>query len=195
MQPNEILKLFKDKSALLEGHFELASQKHSPFYLQCALILQYPEHTAALCKILADHYRKDSIDVVAGPAIGGIILAYALAEALGVRSIYAERKEQALELRRGFEIKKGGRILLVEDVITTGGSILELASLCETKGAAIVGFASLVNRSGGVFKSAYPLKALLEVDFPTYERRNCPLCRQGIPATKPGSQKRVKEVV
>jgi orotate phosphoribosyltransferase len=190
MESHEILELFKEKSALLEGHFELASKKHSSNYLQCALILQHPDLTNRLCKVIAERF-KNKVDLVAGPAIGGIIIAYEIARILGVRAIYAERKEEALELRRGFEIKNGDRILLVEDVITTGGSVLELASLCERMGGQVVGIATLIDRTGGKNKMPYHLEALVQIDLPTYERDQCPMCRKNLPLVKPGSQKLV----
>lgn len=189
MRQDEILGLFKEKKAFLEGHFELASKKHSSNYLQCALILQYPDLAGRLCSLLAERFKKERIDLVAGPAIGGIIMAYEMARALGVKAVYAERKETTLELRRGFEINSGDRILLVEDVVTTGGSVVELARLCEKRGGIIVGYASLVDRTEGKCNLGFRLESLFKADIPTYEREQCPLCRNVIPLVKPGSQK------
>ncbi|MBI1883378.1 MAG: orotate phosphoribosyltransferase [Chlamydiae bacterium] len=183
-----LLKLFKEKEALLEGHFELASGKHSAFYLQCARLLQYPDIAHSLCQRLALRFSAKEVDGVMGPAMGGIIIAYEMGRILGKRAIYAERKEAALELRR-FEIKKGERILLVEDVVTTGGSILELAHLCENLGAHVLGFATWVDRTGGKIEWPFRLEALIHADFPTYDRSKCPLCQEGKPVTKPGSQR------
>jgi orotate phosphoribosyltransferase len=145
--------------------------------------------TNRLCQYIAGRFRDIRIDVVAGPAIGGVILAYEIARILGVRSIYAERKEAVLELRRGFQINNGERVLLVEDVITTGGSVLELASLCEGVGGKVIAVASLVDRTGGKHNMPYPFEALVQIDLPAYEREQCPLCRENVPLVKPGSQK------
>ena len=189
MEQDEILKIFKEKRALLEGHFELASGKHSANYLQCARILQYPDLAEKLCKILVDRLQKKKIDLVVGPAIGGIIIAYQIAKILGVKAIYAERKDERLELRRGFEIQPGEKILLVEDVVTTGGSIVELAELCKNLQGEVMAFGSLVDRTGGAATLPFPLISLVKADFPTHGRHECPLCQKGIPVVKPGSQK------
>lgn len=189
MNQNDVLNAYKEKSALLEGHFELASKKHSGHYLQSALILQFPDLTHQLCEILAGKFQGRNIDVVAGPAIGGIIIAYEMARILKVRAVYAERKVEKLELRRGFSIRKGEKVLLVEDVITTGGSIMELADLCNSHEAEIAGCATLIDRSCGKHGIKYNLESLVQTDFPTYEREHCPLCQKGLPVVKPGSQK------
>jgi orotate phosphoribosyltransferase len=189
MNQSDVLEFYKQKSALLEGHFELASKKHSSHYLQSALILQYPDLTHQLCEALAKKFQGRTIDVVAGPAIGGIIIAYELARILKVRAVYAERKEEKLELRRGFSIRKGERVLLVEDVITTGGSVMELADLCVLHGAEIAGCATLIDRSCGKHGIKYFFQSLVQADFPTYEREHCPLCQKGVSVVKPGSQK------
>ncbi|MBI1871229.1 MAG: orotate phosphoribosyltransferase [Chlamydiae bacterium] len=189
MDSDVLLKLFRERAALLEGHFELASTWHSPFYLQCARVLQDPDLTHRLCVELIHPFQGQRIDKVVGPAMGGIIIAYETARVLGVQAIYAERKEAVLELRRGFQIEKDENVLLVEDVVTTGGSILELFDLCQNLGAKVVGFASLMDRTGGEFHFPFPLKSLAQVDFPTYEKNQCPLCEKGVPVVKPGSQK------
>ncbi len=194
MQSDEVLKIFKEKEALLEGHFELASKKHSPFYMQCAKILQYPDVTHLFCSELAKKFEKEKIDAVAGPAIGGIIIAYEMAKVLGVRSIYAERKEEVLEFRRGFEIGKNENILLVEDVVTTGGSILELGRLIQKMGANVIGLSSFIDRTEGKISWPFSFKSLAQVHFPTYEQRECPLCQKGVPITKPGSQKLAQKI-
>lgn len=195
MTSDEILEIFKEKQALLEGHFELASKKHSPNYLQCAKILQYPLLAQKFCQLMAVEYQEDHIDVVAGPAIGGIIIAYELARALKTRAIYAERKQESLEFRRGFELKANERVLLVEDVITTGGSIIELADLCKKEGAFIAGCASFIDRRDEIKaqeKFPYDLKSLVKIKIPAYAKDQCPLCRNSVPIVKPGSQKLLK---
>ena len=188
MTQEEILTLFKEKNALLNGHFVLSSGLHSDQYMQCALVLQYPLIAEQLCAELAENFKDMNIDVVAGPALGGITIAYELGRQLGVRAIFGERKEGDMLLRRGFSIRKGERVLLAEDVITTGTSVMELKQLIESHGGIIAGFAMLVDRSKGTFNPGTRTASLVALDFNTYEPDSCPLCSQGIPAVKPGSR-------
>jgi len=183
------LQMFKDTDALLEGHFLLTSGKHSSKYLQCAKILQYPNLAEAICKDLAKNFEGQEIDVVIGPAIGAITLSYELARQLNCRSIFAEREDGIMKLRRGFKIEEGEKVLVVEDVITTGGSVKEVIELVKESGGEIVAVAGIVDRSGGKVDLGYPLKTLLTLNIETYEPDTCPLCREGIPLVKPGSRK------
>jgi orotate phosphoribosyltransferase len=183
------LKVFKEKGAFLEGHFLLSSGLHSPNYLQCALILQYPDLAEKIAKEIVEKISKDlKIDVVVGPALGGIIIAYELSRALKVRGIFAEREEGKMTLRRGFSIKPGEKVLICEDVVTTGGSALEVANLIKENGGEVVSFACIVDRSGGKNIFDKPFYSLIQLKLDTYKPEECPLCREGIPLVKPGSR-------
>jgi len=185
-----IEKMFVDAGALLEGHFLLTSGRHSNRYMQCAQVLQYPAYTEALSRILADRFRNDGVDVVVGPAMGGIIVAYEVARQLGVRGIFCERENGVMTLRRGFSIQPGERILVVEDVITTGGSVMEVMEVTKARGGEVVGVAVLVDRSGGKVDLGLRTEAALVMEIDSWEADSCPLCREGtLPITKPGSRK------
>lgn len=187
LSAEEILKIFKDCGALLEGHFLLSSGLHSSQYLQCALVLQYPTHAERLCSMLSRHFAGQGIQVVAAPALGGIVVAYEVARALGARALFTERVEGQMTLRRGFQIQPGERTLVVEDVITTGGSTREVMAAVEEHGGVVVGVGSLVDRSGGVHLGVKQ-HALLHLNIPNYPPEACPLCREGKPLMKPGSR-------
>ena len=188
--PHEaILEIFREAGALLEGHFLLSSGLHSPKYLQCALMLQDPTKAERLCRQLARAFADDPIDLVLGPAMGGIIVAHELARALGARAIFAERENDKMTLRRGFSIGRGQRVLLAEDVVTTGGSLREVLQLARSAGADVLGIAALVDRTSGRDPEfGMPLVALVKLDVPTYLPEECPMCREGVPLTKPGSR-------
>ncbi len=190
MDRDTLLDLFRRSGALLEGHFRLSSGLHSPGYLQCALVLQHPEHAAPLGAALAEHVRNLRPVTVLSPALGGLIIGHEVARALGARAIFAEREDGVLTLRRGFRLTETERVLVVEDVLTTGGSTRETMQVARAAGAQVVGAASIVDRSGGAGRSALdvPLFSLLEISLPTYDPANCPLCAQGIPVAKPGSR-------
>ncbi len=190
MATDKYLETFIEAQALLEGHFILTSGLHSPRYLQCALVLQDPKLSGKLCKALAKQLKDFEIETVIGPAMGGIVVAYEMARALGVRGIFAERKENLMELRRGFTIRPGERVLLVEDVVTTGRSSKEVREVVEAAGGVVVAVASLVDRTSGRDPGfGVPFFSLLKIDVPTYEPADCPLCREGLPLVKPGSRK------
>jgi orotate phosphoribosyltransferase len=190
MTREEILKLFKDTGALLEGHFQLSSGLHSPQYFQCAKVLQYPQHAELLCRGIAQHFKGMKVDAVISPALGGIVVGQEVARQLGARSIFAERADGILQLRRGFEIKTAERVLACEDVVTTGGSIGEVLDIVKKRGGSIVGKACIVDRTGGEPESGQrePLFSLLKMDVVTYRPAECPLCQQNIPLVKPGSR-------
>ena len=190
MNKEEVLKLFQETEALLEGHFLLSSGLHSPQYFQCARVLQYPRHTEKLCREIAQHFRTKGIEVVISPALGGIIVGQEVARQLGARSIFAERSNGILQLRRGFEIKAGERVLACEDVVTTGGSIGEVIKIAGKSGGSIVGVACIVDRSSGQLGAdlAEELFSVLKMDVVTYKQEECPLCQQNQPLMKPGSR-------
>jgi orotate phosphoribosyltransferase len=188
MTRDEVLDLFRRSGALLEGHFRLTSGLHSPGYLQCALVLSYPDSAQRLGSALADRVRGVRATVVLSPALGGVIIGHEVARALGVRALFAERQDGVLTLRRGFTLSERDRVLVVEDVLTTGGSTKETMDVARAAGAQVVGAASIVNRSGGTVKFDVPLESLLDYALPTYEPENCPLCAQGLPVVKPGSR-------
>ncbi|EOD01303.1 orotate phosphoribosyltransferase [Caldisalinibacter kiritimatiensis] len=189
MKREEILDIFKKTGVLLKGHFLLTSGKHSAQYLQCAKLFQYPEYSEMVVEELVSKFENQDIDLVASPAIGGIILGYETAKQLKVKNIFLEREEGKMTLRRGFEIKKGDKVLVVEDVVTTGGSVKEVIDLIKEKGGEVVGVGSIVNRSKGVTKFEEELKSVIKFDIETYEPDNCPLCDENLPVIKPGSRK------
>lgn len=183
-----ILEEFKHNGALLEGHFVLSSGLHSARYLQCALALQRPADANRYGEEIAAQFNGEMIDTVASPAIGGLIIGYAAAQALGVRFIWTERQDGVMTLRRGFSVINGERILVVEDVITTGGSTRECIAVLEKAGATVVGAASIIDRSNGAADVGVPLASLVGLDVPTYRPDECPMCDDGEPAVKPGSR-------
>ncbi|ACV63159.1 orotate phosphoribosyltransferase [Desulfofarcimen acetoxidans DSM 771] len=185
----EILKIFTDTEAMLTGHFRLTSGKHSDRYFQCAQVLQYPRYCEILCRELAERYQGTKIDTVIGPAMGGITISYEVARILGARSLFTERENGLMTLRRGFTIQPGEKILVVEDVITTGGSVMEVIKLVRSAGGDVVGAGVLVDRSNGQVDLGVRTEALLVTSVVTYEPEDCPLCKEGIPAVKPGSRK------
>ena len=183
-----ILDRFRRAGALLEGHFRLTSGLHSPGYLQCALVLQHPRDAGALGAALADRVRGLAVQTVLSPALGGIVIGQEVGRALGVRAIFAERQDGRLTLRRGFSLEAGERVLVVEDVVTTGGSTQETIDVAREAGAVVVGAAAIIDRSGGQQKIDVPFHVLAEVSLPTYDPDSCPLCREGTPVVKPGSR-------
>jgi orotate phosphoribosyltransferase len=189
MNENDVLKTFQKEKAYLTGHFLLSSGLHSPNYMQCALVLQQPAIAEKLCKELARKLKGHKIDAVIGPALGGMIVSYEMARALKVRSLFAERVDGSFTLRRGFAIKKNERLLVVEDVITTGKSIYEVIDLVEHLGARVEAVASVVDRSTGAAVFAQDFYSLLKVNIRSYRPEDCPLCRERkIPLVKPGSR-------
>ena len=189
MADKDVLKVFRQEKALLEGHFLLSSGLHSPNYMQCALVLQKPWIAEKLCRELAKKLKGTKVDVVIGPALGGMIVSYEMGRALKVRSIFAERVDGHFALRRGFELKKNERVLVVEDVITTGKSSLEVIKLVKRSGAKLAGVASIVDRTDGTQIFETKLVSLLSIHINTYKSEDCPLCRgKKISLVKPGSR-------
>ena len=183
-----LLDRFRRVGALLDGHFRLTSGLHSSGYLQCALVLQHPAEAEACGAAIADCVRALSPDVVLSPALGGIVIGQEVGRALGVRAIFAERQDGRLTLRRGFSIAPGEKVLVVEDVVTTGGSTQETIDVARAAGATVVGAAAIIDRSGGKQRIDVPFHALATIALPTYEPDQCPLCAAGTPVVKPGSR-------
>ena len=185
----EIMELFKETGALRQGHFVLTSGKHSAQYMQCAQVLQYPWLAAKLGEALASRFAGVEVETVVGPAMGGIIVAHEVGRALGVKALFAERQDGRMTLRRGFALKPGEKVLVVEDVITTGGSVQEVIAMVKALGAMPVGVGVLVDRSGGQADFAgLPLYSLLSLPIAAFTPEECPLCAQGVPWEKPGSR-------
>jgi len=188
MTEQETLALYEKTGALMRGHFRLTSGLHSEIYLQSALVLQYPEYAAALGADLAAPFKDARVSAVLAPAIGGILVAHEMARALGVRALFAERDNGVMSLRRGFALQAGERCLVVEDVITTGGSTREVVECAERAGGVVVGVGSLIDRSGGAASFAVKRVALATVSAINYTPEACPLCKAGSQAVKPGSR-------
>ncbi len=188
MEEKEILEVFRGCHALLQGHFQLSSGLHSTGYLQSALVLQHPKHAEKLCGLLAEPWAHAGITAVVGPALGGIVLAYELARSLDCRGLFMERQGGKMALRRGFSLARGERVLIAEDVITTGGSVAEIAEVLRAIGAEIAGVACLVDRGGGERFADMHFHSLLKIDIPTFAPDECEMCREGRPLEKPGSR-------
>ncbi len=187
MSENEIEQLLKDTGVIMDGHFLLTSGLHSSRFMQCSQLLQYPEQTEKICRRLAEPYRDQNIDVVIGPAMGGVILAYETARALGARALYAEPAEGKMVLKRGFKIKPGETVFVVEDAVTTGGSVRKVLDLLEAIGVTASGVAVMVDRSAGRVDFGLPTHSLLQVEIESFSPEDCPLCREAIPLQKPKS--------
>jgi len=185
---DSVLDRFRRVGAFLEGHFRLTSGLHSPGYMQCALVLAHPREAEALGAELGDRVRGLAANVVLSPALGGIVIGQEVGRALGVRALFAERQDGVLMLRRGFTLGPSDRVLVVEDVVTTGKSTRETIDVARTAGAQVVGAAAIIDRSGGDLKLDVPFHALATVSLPTYQPDSCPLCAAGQPVVKPGSR-------
>jgi len=188
MEHGNAINLLKSAGALQEGHFLLTSGNHSDTYIQCALLLSEPETAYEFMEDIAGHFSGEDINTIVAPAVGGIIVSYEIARLLGKRAIFLERDQGTMTLRRGFHIEKGERVLIVEDVITTGGSVLEVGDAVVDAGGIVMAYASIVNRSGGRFTPREAYYYCLEMDVPIYQPPACPLCAKGIPLVKPGSR-------
>jgi orotate phosphoribosyltransferase len=178
--------ILKEVGALLEGHFLLSSGRHSNRYCQCAKLLMYPEKAEKVLRVVADKLKDAEIDVVVGPAMGGIIVAYELGRQLGKPAMFTERVDGNMTFRRGFEIEKGQKVLITEDVITTGKSSLETLKVIEEMGGEVVGIACIVDRSAEPL--SIPVYSSIKLQIESYEKDSCPLCKKGIPYIKPGSR-------
>ncbi len=190
MEHKAVIETLRECGSLLEGHFLLTSGKHSDRYCQCAKLLQYPDKAATVVELIARQVRDLGITVVVGPAMGGIVVAYELARQLGVRGIFTERVEEQMALRRGFELAPGEKVLLSEDVVTTGKSTMEVVKLVESMGAQVIGLCCLVDRRAPEVELPLPLYSATTLTVQTFEANHCPLCSQNLPLEKPGSRKK-----
>ena len=186
---DKILKLLKESEALVEGHFLLSSGRHSGNYCQCAKLLRFPKKAEEALSSVAEQVKGLKLTKICGPAMGGIIVSYELARQLGLESIFTERKDDEMQLRRGFTAAKGDRILIAEDVVTTGKSTMETVRVLESLGAEVVGVACIADRRGAGCELKLPVYSALKLDFATYAPSDCPLCKKGVPMEKPGSRK------
>lgn len=193
LSDKEVLEIFTKTEALLSGHFLLTSGRHSDKYFQCAKVLQYPHYTEQVCTNISEYFRDYEIDTVISPAMGGIIVGNEVARQLGKRSIFTEREEKVMTLRRGFTLEPGEKVLVCEDVVTTGGSVFEVIEIVKSYGAEIIGVGLIVDRSNGKVNFGYPQKSTLTVEVISYPAEDCSLCKENkIPLVKPGSRKVTK---
>jgi orotate phosphoribosyltransferase len=195
MGESPYLQMFKSSGALLDGHFQLASGLHSNQYFQCAKVLQYPDHCTTLCTAIAGCFKGEAIDVVIAPALGGIVVGQEVGRQLGKRTLFAERKDGTMQLRRGFEIRRGERVLVCEDVVTTGGSVKEVIRIVRECGGIVAGVACIVDRSNGSVRfdvdPGGKQFASMTISAVTMKPEECTLCREGIPVEKPGTKANV----
>jgi len=189
LNEKDILEIFEKSGALLKGHFLLTSGRHSNVYFQCAKVLQYPEYAEKICALIAEHYKFFEIDTVIAPAIGGIVVGQEVARQLNKRSIFAEREDKSLTLRRGFTIEKGEKVLVCEDVVTTGGSVFEVIDIVKNYSAEVVGVGFIVDRSNGKVNFHHSQFSTMMLDAKSFSSDECPLCKEGIELVKPGSRK------
>lgn len=187
MTENEILDIFKEVGALMEGHFLLSSGKHSNRYVQCAKLLQYPDKAEKVLAVAVDKIKDLGVDLVVGPAMGGVVVSYEIGRQLGVPAIFTEREEGVMTLRRGFEVKEGQKVIIAEDVVTTGKSSMETIKVIEDLGGEVVGIASLVDRKSSNID--YPIYSCIELNIESFDKEDCPLCKEGKDIVKPGSRK------
>ncbi len=189
MRKEKALEIFEQSGALLNGHFLLTSGLHSPQYFQCAKVLQYPATAELFCLEIVKNFKGEHIDCVISPAVGGIIVGHECARIIGCRAMFAERENGVMSLRRGFELRHDERVLIVEDVVTTGGSVQEIIELVRGAGAEPIGVGFIVDRSNGKRLFDIPAYSVFSMEVVTYSPENCPLCDQGMPLVKPGSRK------
>ena len=188
MTTDQVIDEFKKSGALLEGHFKLSSGLHSSVYLQCALVLQFPAKAEAFGRAIAERYQGQQIELVASPAIGGLIIGHEVARAIGARFIWTERQDGEMTLRRGFTVRAGERVLVVEDVVTTGGSTRETIDALQNAGANVIGAASIIDRSSGKADVGVARTSLASLDVKSFDPAECELCDRGIEVVKPGSR-------
>ncbi|MBU2444688.1 MAG: orotate phosphoribosyltransferase [Bacteroidetes bacterium] len=189
MTDKEKLQIFRETGALLEGHFLLSSGLHSNVYFQCAKVLQYPKYATLFCEEIASHFANLEIDLIISPALGGILVGQEVARLLNKKSIFTERIENVMTLRRGFEISKGERVLICEDVVTTAKSSREVADIVNQLEGKIIGIGSIVDRSNGLAKFDYDFFSTIKISAETYTANECPLCQKQMAIEKPGSRK------
>lgn len=185
---NMIIDTLREVGALLEGHFLLSSGKHSDRYCQCAKLLQHPDKAAKVLKVVADKLKNVDFDIVVGPAMGGVVVSYELARQTGKPGIFAEREDGEMTIRRGFKINEGDKVIISEDVITTGKSSLEVARVIESLGGEVVGISCIVDRRNNDTMIPYPVYSAIKLDINVYDKESCPMCKQGKLYVKPGSR-------
>lgn len=190
LSKERVIEVLKEANVLMEGHFLLTSGRHSNKYLQCARVFQNTKYSEELCKILAEKFADDKIDLVIGPAIGAVQMAYEVSRQLGCPNFFAEREDGEMTLRRGFAINPGERVLVVEDVITTGGSVHEVIELVKAAGATVAGVGVIVDRTGGKIDFGTRLESVMAIEVQSWAAGNCPLCAESVPLVKPGSRKK-----
>ncbi|AYD39706.1 orotate phosphoribosyltransferase [Clostridium fermenticellae] len=183
-----VIDTLKETGALLEGHFLLSSGRHSDKYCQCAKLLQYPDKAERVLKVVADELKDLDFDIIVGPAMGGVVVSYELARQTGKPGIFAERQDGKMTIRRGFEIKRGQKAIISEDVITTGKSFLEVADVIKALGGEVVGITCIVDRRARGVEVEYPLYSAVKLNIESYEKKECPMCKDGTPYIKPGSR-------
>lgn len=189
MDESRILEIFDETGVRLTGHFLLTSGRHSDTYMQCAHLFKYPKYSEMISKELADKFSDIDVDVVVGPALGGIILAYEVSRQMGVPNMFAERDAGQLTFRRGFEINPGDKVLIVEDVVTTGGSVVEVMDAVREAGGEVVAVGVVVDRSAGNVDFGVPMKSIIAMEIVSYPPTECPICEKGLELVKPGSRK------
>ncbi len=181
----KLIGLLKKTGVIMEGHFLLTSGRHSGLFLQCSQLLQYPEYTGQVCSMMAEPFKNENIETVIGPAMGGVILSYEVARFLGARALFAEPADGKMILRRGFQINKGEKVLVVEDAVSTGGSVQKVLDLLSNLGADIAGISIMIDRTSGRLDLGVPTRALLSMDIASFDPDSCPLCSKGIALQKP----------
>ncbi|HEX3027323.1 MAG TPA: orotate phosphoribosyltransferase [Clostridia bacterium] len=189
MSQERVIEILKDAGVLMEGHFLLTSGRHSNKYLQCAKIFKNAKYSEELCSALAEYFKNEKIDLVIGPALGAIQMAYEVSRSIGCENIFAEREEGKMTLRRGFKIEPGQRVLVVEDVVTTGGSVKEVIEIVKKQGGEVAGVGVIVDRSAGAVDFGVPLKSVISMKVESWLPGECPICKAGEPLVKPGSRK------
>ncbi len=193
LERNRVEEILRQTGVLIEGHFILTSGRHSDKYMQCAKLFIDPEISERISAELAEKFKGEKIDYVVGPALGGVILSYEMARQLGAKNIFAERKDGNMMIRRGFKLPAGARVLVVEDVVTTGGSVFEVIELVRAAEAELAGVAVVVDRSGGRVNFGEEIQALITMDIEVFQAQNCPMCAQKLPIDKPGSRQPATE--
>ena len=189
MTNEELMQILTETGAYQSGHFKLSSGFHSGNYIQCSQLLKFPRIAEKVCAEIGDLFKDENIEMVVGPAIGGILVAYEVGRALNVPAVFAERENGVMTLRRGFHVEPGTRCLVTEDVLTTGGSAQEVVELLQSKGAEVVAATSIIDRTpGNTIKLKVPFKSLIQLSFPTHNPEECPMCKEGMPIQKPGSR-------
>lgn len=185
---NKVIEILRESEALLEGHFLLSSGRHSEKYCQCAKLLQHPDKAEKVINVITDKIKDVDFDIIVGPAMGGVLVSYELARQTGKPGIFAERVDGKMTIKRGFEVKKGDKVIISEDVITTGKSSLEVVEVLRKLGAEVVALCCIVDRRAKDAQASFPIYSAIKLEIESYEKENCPLCAKGIPYIKPGSR-------